>query len=61
VPSARVVEYGPVAVDDFGEFMFEQLHTGHYILQVQLAAQRIDSVVLALRAEPGDGDPDLDH
>jgi hypothetical protein len=61
VSSGSVADYGPVAVDDLGEFMFAQIQAGRYILQVQLAAQRIDSIVLALRAEPGDGDPELDH
>jgi hypothetical protein len=59
--NAKANDYGPVTVDDLGEFMFAQIQAGNYILQVQLAAQRIDSVVLALRAEPGDGDPELDH
>jgi hypothetical protein len=59
--STTVTEYGPVAVDDLGEFMFAQIHAGRYILQVQLATERIDSIVLALRAEPADGDPELEH
>ena len=59
--TAGAIEYGPVAVDDLGEFMFAQIHAGRYILQVQLGALRIDSIALTLGGEPGDGDPELDH
>jgi hypothetical protein len=55
------IAYGPVSVDDLGEFMFTQIDAGRYVLQVQLAAHRIDSVDLTLSGEPGDGDPELDH
>ncbi len=58
---AGAIEYGPVAVDDLGEFMFAQIHAGRYILQVQLGAQRIDSIALALSGDLSEGDPELDH
>lgn len=47
--------YGPVAVDDLGEFLFPRIHTGRYVLSLQIKAERTDSVVLDLRAKPGEG------
>jgi hypothetical protein len=45
--------YGPVPLDAYGEFAFPHVALGRYILSLQLGGQRVDSVALALGAEPG--------
>lgn len=52
IEDADTPAYGPVAVDDLGEFMFTQIHAGRYVLQLHLNAGRIDSTPLAMGGEP---------
>lgn len=53
--------YGPVRVDDLGEFVLDQIQPGRYLLSVQGDVWRIDSVALQLSAKPGDAvqQPDM--
>jgi hypothetical protein len=53
--------YGPVAVDDLGEFMFAEIQAGHYILGLLLSAHSIESTPLVLGGEPEEASNALDR
>lgn len=46
--------YGPVPVDDLGEFLIDQIRPGRYVLSIQLDTERIESIALELNGKPGD-------
>jgi hypothetical protein len=46
--------YGPVPVDDLGEFLIDDIRPGRYVLSIQLGTWRIESVALELSGGSGD-------